>query len=210
MLDIEYKGANTVVCATKKTRVVFDPASAGKVAASLVRHDDIVVVTEDRFVAEQTGRLLFDGPGEYEVGDVAIKGIPAQRHLDSEADVHGTTIYRLEVGGLRVAVLGNVAPKLHEDQLEQIGVIDLVVLPVGGNGYTLDATAAAAVVRQLDPKGVIPIHYQDSAIKYDVPQDTVAIFEQELGAPVEKVSRLKLKSISALPEVLTIYEVARS
>jgi L-ascorbate metabolism protein UlaG (beta-lactamase superfamily) len=65
-------------------------------------------------------------------------------------------------------------------------------------------------VRQIDPKVVIPIHYADSALKYEVPQDSLQTFVGELGAPVETVAKYKLKSAAALPESLTIIEVTRS
>jgi L-ascorbate metabolism protein UlaG (beta-lactamase superfamily) len=114
------------------------------------------------------------------------------------------------VGDVRVAVLGNIDPKLSEDQLEGIGVIDILILPVGGGGYTLDATSAASLVRQIDPKVVIPVHYADDALKYEVPQDTLETFVKELGAPVETAARYKVKAASSLPATLTVVEVTRS
>jgi len=86
----------------------------------------------------------------------------------------------------------------------------VVILPVGGGGYTLDATSAASIVRQIDPKVVIPVHYADAALKYEVPQDTLETFTKELGAPTEEVAKYKVKSASAVPEVLTTVIVARS
>jgi hypothetical protein len=106
-----------------------------------------------------------------------------------------------------IIAAGNIR---DEDQLEALGVVDIVIIPVGGGGYTLDPTAAADLVRQIDPKVVIPIHYADSALKYEVPQDSLQTFVGELGAPVETVAKYKLKSAAALPESLTIIEVTRS
>ena len=57
---------------------------------------------------------------------------------------------------------------------------------------------------------VVPVHYADSALQYEVPQDTVEVFEKELGAPVEQKPKLKIKAASNLPEVLTVFELARS
>ena len=56
----------------------------------------------------------------------------------------------------------------------------------------------------------MPVHYADSALQYEVPQDTVEVFEKELGAPVEQKPKLKIKTASNLPEVLTVFELARS
>ncbi len=54
------------------------------------------------------------------------------------------------------------------------------------------------------------MHYADAALKYEVPQDTLETFTKELGAPTEEVAKYKVKSASAVPEVLTTVIVARS
>ena len=209
MFDVEYKGANAVVFATKKTRVVYDPGSLPNPAKPLVGADDIVVATEDRFVGTITPRLLFDGPGEYETADVSLRGVAARRHIDEESSGMQSTVYRMVVGGVRVAVIGNIAPALDEQQLEEIGVVDIVVVPVGGHGYTLDALSAAKLVRQLEPKAVIPVHYADTVVAYEVPQDEVDGFIQELGAAViDAGTKWKVKEAN-LPGELSVVMLAR-
>lgn len=209
MFDIEYKGGNTVVITTKKMSVVFDPKLSLVGLKDISVKDGVQVATEPRFATQDDSyRLAIEGPGEYEVADVSIKGIPVQRHIDTEEVAPAATVYQLQIGGVRIAVIGNIAPKLSEDQLEKIGVVDLVIIPVGGGGYTLDATSAATLVRQLEPKGVIPVHYADSTLKYEVPQEKLDVFTEELGAPVEEsVSKYKVKS---LPQVLTVIPISRS
>ena len=141
MFEVEYKGANAVVITTKKTRVVCDPALSVVGLKDLAINNDVEITTEKRFVVENaTPKVCFDGPGEYEVGDVAISGIAAQRHIDTEADGMQSTIYRLGIDDVRMVIVGNVTPTLNERQLEQIGVVDIAVIPVGGGGYTLDVT----------------------------------------------------------------------
>jgi L-ascorbate metabolism protein UlaG (beta-lactamase superfamily) len=212
MFDIEYKGGNGVVIATKKTQVVVDPQLSVVGLKNLSVKDAVEIATEARFaVSDEAARLQIEGPGEYEIGDVSIKGIRAVRHLDTSADEPISTIYRIEIGEVRIAVLGNITPKLNEDQLEEIGLIDVLIMPVGGNGYTLDATSAATIARQIEPKVVIPVHYADAALKYEVPQDNLDTFTKELTAPVEDAgSKYKIKSTSSLPQVLTVVSIARS
>ena len=105
-------------------------------------------------------------PGEYEVGDFSIKGIAAQRHIDSTETNKRSVIYKVEVGDIHIAVLGNIAPAITDNQLEDLGVIDILIIPVGGSGYTLDATSAVNIIRQIEPKIVVPVHYGEVA---DVP-----------------------------------------
>lgn len=211
MFEIEYKGANCIVVSSKKANIVVDPklSLVGLKDASV--KDAIELATEARFaLSSDDAKLVIEGPGEYGIADFDIHGVAAQRHLDTENDPKISTIYRVENGDIRLAVIGNVYEKLREDQLEEIGVVDILVIPVGGGGYTLDATGAAAITRQIDPKVVIPVHYADDAIKYEVPQLDVQTFISELGAPVEEVPKVKVKSVGVLPQVLTVYKVARS
>lgn len=212
MFDIEYKGGNTVVVATKKSTLIIDPAQSVIGLKDIVAKDGVTLATEARLQGDQSSaRVAIEGPGEYEVGDFSIRGVAAQRHIDIENDEKIATIYRIEVGDVRIAVVGNITPKLSEDQLEAIGVVDILVVPVGGGGYTLDATAAAAIVRSVDPKAVVPVHYADKALKYEVPQDELSTFVGELGAPVEDAgTKYKVKSAASLPQTLTVVELARS
>ena len=211
MFDIEYKGGNGVVIATKKTTVVIDPKLSIVGLKDLSVKDAVELATEARFAtSDKDARLIIEGPGEYEVGDFSIRGVRATRHLDTTADEPVSTMYRLEVGDVRLAVLGNIADKLEEDQLEALGIVDILIIPVGGSGYTLDATAAVALARHIDPKVVIPVHYADPAIKYEVPQDVLDTFVKEMGAPLESTPKYKVKTASSLPPVLTTVEVTRS
>ena len=211
MFDIEYKGGNTIVLSGKKTTIITDPK------LSLIGLKDakttgcVELATEDRFAVKADGaKLVVNGPGEYEIGDFVIKGIAAVRHLDSGSNEKLDTIYRVECGNVAIGVIGNVEPKLNDDQLENLGVIDILIVPVGGSGYTLDATSAVALVRAISPKVVVPIHYADSGISYEVPQDSAEVFVKEMGAPVENVSKLKVKNDSSLPMVLTTYILSRT
>jgi L-ascorbate metabolism protein UlaG (beta-lactamase superfamily) len=211
MFEIEYKGAGSVIISTKKSTLITDPKLSLVGLKDVSTKDAVELATEARFALNaDTARLNIEGPGEYGVAEFDIKGIAAQRHLDSDADPFATTIYRVEVNDTRIAIIGNIYEKLSEAQLEDLGLIDVLVIPVGGNGYTLDATGAATVTRAIDPKVVIPVHYADAGIKYEVAQDTLETFTKELGAPVEELPRFKLKQAAPLPAVLTTIVLTRA
>lgn len=211
MFDIECKGANAVVLSTKNETLVFDPKLSLVGLNDLKVKDSVVVATEDRFAVTGEGeKLLIHGPGEYEVGDFSIRGVAAQRHIDAESDEKKATIYRIEVEDIRIAVLGNIAPKLTDAQLEELGVVDILIVPVGGGGYTLDATSAVAAVRQVEPKAVIPVHFADKGMKYEVPQDELETFNHELSAPVEITAKYKVKSAASLPATMTMIGITRT
>ena len=212
MFDIEYKGANAVIITTKKVKIVFDPSLTIAGGKNVSVKDDIVVLTEDRLrPSPNDAKLTFDGPGEYEVGDVSIVGMATRRAIDAEDQGLMSTAYAVTVGGIKVAVLGNIAPKLDDTQLETLGVVDILVVPVGGGGLTLDAKDAAAIVRQIEPKAVVPVHFADAALNYEVPQDSADLIVKELASPViEEGTKFKVKNESSLPTQTTVVMISRS
>ncbi len=211
MFELEYKGGNGVILASKKTTIVVDPKLSLVGLKDIRTKDEIELATESRFRVENSdARIIIDSPGEYEVGDFTIRAAAATRHIDTLDQEKLSTIYRLECGDIRIGIIGNIDSKLTDEQLEALGVLDVLVIPVGGGGYTLDATSASSLVRQIEPKVVVPVHYADTGLRYEVPQDSLEVFIKELGVPVEQVSKLKIKSSAALPAVLTVVEVARS
>lgn len=210
-MDIEYKGGNTVIISTKGVNLIVDPKASLVGLKDVSTKDAIELATEARFaLTNDAATLNIEGPGEYGVAGFDIKGVAAQRHLDTEGQPLASTIYRVEALDIRIAIFGNVYEKISETQLEDIGIVDILILPVGGSGYTLDATGAATIVRQVEPKVVIPVHYADDGLTYEVPQDTFETFAKELGAPVEEVTKYKLKSSAQLPATLTTIKLARS
>lgn len=211
MLEIEYKGANSVVISTKKASIVTDPKISVAGLKDVSVKGAVELLTEARLGVNSEDSLLnIEGPGEYGVAGFDIKGIAAQRSIDSETEPKIGTIYRIESGDVRIALFGNINDNLSDDQLEEIGVVDVVIVPVGGGGYTLDPVSAAKLVRSIDPKVVIPIHYADTGVSYEVPQLEIDEFVKTMDFAVEETSKFKLKSVSALPASLTIVKIARS
>ena len=103
-------------------------------------------------------------------------------------------MFKLTVGDQSVLITGHIMPKLTEDELEAIGLIDVMFVPVGGNGYTVDPVGALQLIKAVEPKVVIPTHYADKALKYEVPQQELSVALKEIGMePKETVSKLKLK-----------------
>jgi len=206
-MDIEYKGGNCVVISTKQATIVVDPKISPLGLKDVATKDAVVIATQSDF-AVKTDEMTVDQPGEYEIKNISIVGVPARRMIE-QGDEKNATMYRIVVGDVAIAIIGHVSAPLDELQLEKLGVIDIAIVPVGGSGYTLDAHQAIGVVRQLDPKMIIPTHYADSAINYEVPQMELEPFLKELSATHEAVSKLKIKN-GILPDVLTVTEIQRT
>ena len=99
------------------------------------------------------------GPGEYEIGGIFITGI-ATFHDTEKGHVKGSnTVYVIEVDGIRLCHLGDLGHPLSSQLLEEIGSIDVLLLPVG-EVSTIPVDIAVEIVKQLNPRVVIPMHYQ--------------------------------------------------
>jgi len=194
----------------EQTTLAIDPfdESIGLKAPSITA--DILLITHDH--ADHNNKkavkgtpFLIDGPGEYEVKEVFIKGIPSF-HDEEEGKKRGlNTIYTLELEEMKLCHLGDFGQKeLTEDQLEQIGDIDILMIPVGGE-FTIDAKGAAHVISQIEPKIVIPMHYALPKLKAKL--DEVDKFLKEIGQksaiPQEKLL-IKKKDLPLETQVVVL------
>lgn len=207
-MEITYHGGNCVEISAKKEKIIIDGALSKLGLKDVTSKDAIYLATQSEFNPATDTAMSIDGPGEYEVRGVSIKGVasPTMMALDDEKNA---TIYRIVLAGVSIVVTGHVRAPLTEEELEKIGVVDIAIIPVGGNGYTMNANQATAVARQLEPKVVIPTHYADKAIKYEVPQDGLDDFIKEMSAEHEAVPSYKIKN-AILPAQLSVMEITRS
>ncbi|OGO23054.1 MAG: lactamase [Chloroflexi bacterium RBG_16_50_9] len=145
---------------------------------------------------------IIRGPGEYEVKGALIIGMATFHDAEDGKKLGKNTIYLIELDGISVCHLGDIGHTLNAEQVEELGDVDVLLLPVGGIS-TIDAAMAANIIRQLEPKAVIPMHYKTPAIKREL--DPVEKFLKEMG--MEQVeSRPKLTvTRSSLPVSTQIF-----
>ncbi|MBP9738209.1 MBL fold metallo-hydrolase [Candidatus Saccharibacteria bacterium] len=208
-MEIQYYGANSIKVTTKKSVISIDPQSDIAELKTDLKKTNTVLATQPAFAKGISDELfLVTSPGEYEFEDYSVKGIAAQPHTGSVGDM-SATMYRVSSGDISILFVGHIDSKLTEEQLEAIGMVDIVVVPVGGSGYTLDAVGAASVIRAVEPKVVIPVHSSDDGLAYSVPQAATELFVKELGAVVSEDVTDKFK-VKLLPEQLTIQLLTKS
>lgn len=159
---------------------------------------DILLITHqhhdhNNIEAIRGNPFLILGPGEYEVKKVFIQGI-----LSFHDDVGGkergkNTIFTIESEGIRLCHLGDLGQKeLTPDQLEKIGDIDILMIPIGGV-YTISAKEAAKIISQLEPKVVIPMHYKIPRLKINL--EGLQKFLKTMGIKKpEIISKLSIKN----------------
>ena len=137
------------------------------------------------------------GPGEFEIGSVFITGVQMDGLGKKAADAPRNTLYVFDYMGITVAHLGDMHSVPPQNEIESLGTVHIVLVPVGG-GNALNAAKAAEIVSLLEPNIVIPMHYDTPAAK--VPLDKLDKFLKEMGLhEAEKAASLKMTK-SSLPE----------
>lgn len=205
-MDLQFFGANCIALNVKNTRLVFDDNLTDLGAKSVTKNGDVALFTGVHGTPKADVKIIIDSPGEYEVADISVMGIPTRAHLD--ADGHAATMYTIASGELTVLVTGHIYPELTDRQLEAIGMVDVMIVPVGGSGYTLDPIGALKLIKAVEPKLVIPTHYADKDLNFPVPQiDLKAALHDLAMEPKETTSKLRVKP-SELSDVthLTVLE----
>lgn len=126
---------------------------------------DVVFVTHEHadhsnIDAVKGDYFLINGPGEYEVKGVKARGITSFHDNEGGAKRGTNTLYVIELEGIKIVHMGDIGQdKLEDRQLEEIGEVDILMIPVGGF-FTVDAKQALNITNQIEPKIVIPMHYK--------------------------------------------------
>lgn len=217
-MDIYWGGQALFRLKGKNATVIidpFDPANAGlKLPKDLTA--DIVLSTHDHkdhnnvgVVNSAVGKpMVFKESGEYEVAGVVITGITAF-HDDSQGSERGKNIiFHLMFDGLNIVHLGDLGQsKLTEEQIIQIGEVDILLVPVG-SVYTIDSKTATNIVSQLEPKIIIPMHFKIEGLKFEL--EGVEGFLKEMGAESVLPQPKLFTTREKLPEEPQVILLAKS
>jgi len=160
--------------------IVADPYDDGIGYASLKLRADVVTVSHNDLAYNAAAkirnvRLTLGSPGEYEIGGVFITGV-ASANADQSSRLSLMFVFEFE--GLAVCHLGALDHIPASAQIEELGAIDVLMVPVGGGG-ALTGPQAVEVVGMMEPAIIIPMHYQtpDCTLRLD-PLDR---FLKEMG-----------------------------
>ena len=206
-MDFQFYGANCIKISNKKVSILIDDDLVEHGLNSVASPEDVALFTLKKD-SNNPSRFKIEGPGEYEISEVSIKAIPALAHIDEAGK--RATIFNLHYQGFSIGVLGHINPDLSDEQLEGLGLIDVLIVPVGGMGYTLDPIGAASLIKKIEPKIVIPTHFADSGVTYEVPQVNLEEFLKVMAAQdVEPIDVLKLKE-SELGDKTKVVVLSRS
>ena len=159
-------------------------------------HNNVRLVSGNYFLVEE--------PGEYEVKNVFIQGVPSSHNNASDKERGGNTIYIIQAEGLRICHLGDLGQnELTDEQLDKIGDVDILMIPIGG-GPTISTKEAQKIMAQVEPKITIPMHYALPKLKIKL--DPVEKFLKALGIrSLEPMKKLSIKKKDIAPEEAKIF-----
>lgn len=199
-MEITYLGHASFKLRGKNATVVCDPFAPAMVGLKYPPVEaEIVTVSHQHQDHNQVDlvkgvKKIISGPGEYEVLGVSILGL-ASFHDDKKGELRGkNTIYVIEMDGLRICHLGDLGHDLSDEQVGQIGDIDILMIPVGAE-FTIGPKEAVSVVSEIEPFFVIPMHYQIPGLNPQVFAKLLPIesFLGECELTVEKMTKLVIK-----------------
>jgi L-ascorbate metabolism protein UlaG (beta-lactamase superfamily) len=203
MADIHFLGHACVRIKGKDGTVICDPYQRmvgydiGKPAASIVtvshQHDGHNNTAAVKPLKEKL--FVVDGPGEYEIGGILISGVRTFHDRAQGAERGYNTVYVIHLDDLSFCHLGDLGHELTSAQLAAIGPVDVLFIPVGGD-TTISPAQAPAVIAQLEPRLVVPIHYAPAQPSFDNTLEPIERFAHEIGIK-EIVSEDKLTVTAA-------------
>jgi L-ascorbate metabolism protein UlaG (beta-lactamase superfamily) len=200
-MEITWYGHACFRLRTRGAAIVTDPydKSLGLSLPSLKA--DIVTVSHESPHHSHTagvkgGPMIIDGPGEYEINDVFVTGVDISAAKNAKTSIRNN-VFVIYLEDIAICHLGDLSHVPTQKQVEDMGNIDVLLVPAGGQN-ALKAAQAAEVISLIEPYIVIPMHYNLPGLTLKL--DPVSKFLKELGiSKADTVDSLKLTK-SGLPE----------
>jgi len=192
---ISWLGQSAFKIQDKELTIAIDPHD--KTGLKMPKFQaDIVLITHEHddhnnLKAIKGSPFVVDSPGEYEIKNVFIYGIPGWHDNKQGSERGSITMFLIEIAGVKIAHLADLGQAaLTDKQLDKLEKIDILLIPVGGV-YTINGTESVKIISQLQPRIVIPMHYKIPGLKEKL--EPVDKFLKEFGvSSPEKMDKLKI------------------
>lgn len=209
-MDIVHLGHSAFKLKGKMATVVCDPFDQEMVGIKFPKVEaQIVTISHSHKDHNATGEVegspyIISGPGEYETHDIFVKGIRTY-HDNKNGEERGTnTVFNIEIDKLHIAHLGDLGHVLSDIQLDELGDVDVLLIPVGGV-YTIGPEEAANVIAKIEPRIVIPMHYKVEGLNESFSNlTTVDAFLKEIGKEKQILPKLSITK-DKLPAELQVF-----
>ena len=205
-MDVTWLGHGCFRLRGRSAAVVTDPFPPS-IGLKLPKLDgDLVTVSHEHenhnYTQVMRDSYEIRGPGEYEVAGVSVIGVPTFHDAEKGAKHGRNTIYLIEIDDVRICHLGDLGHALDDAEAEAISSPDVLLVPVGGH-TAINAAQAAEIVRQLEPRFVVPMHYAIPGLKLEL--DTLDRFLKEMAVTVaEPQAKLSVQATSGEYETKVI------
>ncbi len=202
MADVKWLGSTCFRIKSREATVLMDPvARDGGISMPKQKADIVTLSVRGRpnALANVEGEYtLVEGPGEYEVQDVFLSGIRTQRNGTAAKEFN--TVYLVAMDEMIFCHLGSLNKPLTEAQVEAMGDVDVLFIPIGGED-SLSPAGATEVIGQIEPRLVIPMRYR---IGEERGKRALGEFAAALGlAEVPREDRLTIRK-NTLPETMSV------
>lgn len=210
-MTITYHGHSTFKIKGKIGTVVTDPfdeyvgLTLPKMSADIITvshdHKDHNAVSTLTGTARRKNPFIVEEAGEYEVGGISVFGVKTFHDANGGVERGDNIVFTTLVDGISVCHLGDLGHELTPEQLEEIGSVDVLLVPVGGV-YTIDPELAVKTIRAIEPGIAIPMHYKSEKHNPDVFGDmkTLEDFLKVYGVSPTPIAKLDVASKTSVPE----------
>jgi L-ascorbate metabolism protein UlaG (beta-lactamase superfamily) len=183
LAEITWLGHAAFRLKSRDATIVTDPYDKSLGLGSLGQKADIVTISHDHphhnaASAVKGEPFVIQGPGEYEIRGVFVTGVWSFADAAGGKERGRNNIFLFHLDDLVVCHLGSLAHTLTSQQVEALGDVDVLLVPVGGHS-ALSAEKAAEIISQIEPRVVIPMHY--STGREAAQLDSLDKFAKEMG-----------------------------
>lgn len=200
-MQLKYLGHSSFLIKTKDAKVVTDPFDPKAVGMKFPKQEADVVTFSHQHPDHNYGSgvsseaLVIDWPGESDKLGVRITGYPTFHDNDKGAQRGENIIFKIEAEEISILHCGDLGHTLTDELVDEIGDVDILLIPVGGH-YTIDVADAVKVIHKIEPSIVIPMHYNHKDLDQKAHKDLTGLeeFVAKYGsAPSESLDVLTMK-----------------
>lgn len=201
-MQIKFHGHSCFSIKDGDTTIVTDPydESTGLTLPSLKANVVTVSLNESHHnnVSVIEGNpSIFNWPGEYEAGGIHFQGIASFHNTKDDEEQKENTIFTIDFNGIHLCHLGAQGTKLTPEQLEEVGDVDILFIPVGGK-EGVDVKKAKEIIEQIEPRIIIPMAYHTEGCQCGF--TSLEGFLSEMGAQNTEASQVYTLKRSELPD----------
>ncbi len=195
---IKWLGHASFLISSKGINIITDPINEKSGYPVVPRSADIVTISHQHWDHNATEGIsgmprVFEGAGRHELDGVIISGINSFHDKNQGRDRGTNTIFKISAEGINVVHLGDLGHIPGSQQVEEIGLVDVLLIPVGGV-YTVDAEEACEIVELLKPRLVIPMHYQTPHLSFTLApvENFISRYDRVLKLPCLEIEASEL------------------